>query len=172
MTKALKIVELGDPILFKKSAPIPDVLHPDIQTLIDQMIETLKHANGVGLAAPQVGVSKRLYLVWPDPVATTAADIRIVINPKLTQLPSPKVRDIEGCLSIPGMRGTVSRHQLVQLQYQDRTGETHSVTLRDFEARIVQHEHDHLDGIVYLDRISSTQDLMTEGYYTRMEETL
>ena len=88
MTKALKIVELGDPILFKKAAPIPDVLHPDIQTLIDQMIETLKHANGVGLAAPQAGVSKRLYLVWPDPVATTAADIRIVINPKLTQ-PQP-----------------------------------------------------------------------------------
>ena len=170
MTKALKIVELGNPILFKKAAPIPDVRHPDIQTLIDQMIETLKQANGVGLAAPQVGVSKRLYLVWPDPVATTAADIRVVINPKLTLLPSPKIRDIEGCLSIPGMRGTVSRHQHVQLHYQDRTGDSHTVTLQDFEARIVQHEHDHLDGIVYLDRMQSTHDLMTEHYYTHMED--
>jgi peptide deformylase len=169
MTKALKIVELGNPILFKKAAPIPDVQHPDIQTLIDQMIETLKDANGVGLAAPQVGVSKRLYLIWVDPVDTSAATIRVVINPKLTVIPSNKVRDIEGCLSIPGLRGTVSRNQQVQLHYQDRTGSEHTVHAYDFEARIIQHEHDHLDGIVYLDRLKSSHDLMTESYYTTME---
>lgn len=167
----LEIVKLGDPVLFKKAAPVTDIAQA--QDLIDNMIASLIQAKGVGLAAPQVGVSLRLYIIWPNPNSRYPncpeedAPI-VVINPKLKTLPSKKVKDWEGCLSIPGLRGQVSRPDKVQVEFTDRYGNQQVIEAEDFPARIFQHEHDHIDGILFLDRLKSTKDLMMESEYIKL----
>lgn len=161
MSHILPIVELGDPVLFRKAKPVKNI--SAVLPLVNNMIATLIDQVGLGLAAPQVGVSQRLYLSWvspPDP-----ANITVFINPVLTYLPSPKQVEIEGCLSIPGIRGHVSRYRDVQVQYYDQYNTQHTQRFSGLAARVIQHEHDHIDGVLFLDRIKSTRDMMTETVY-------
>lgn len=169
MTESLPIAQLGNPILRQQAQLVDNIQDERIQQLIDALIVTATNANGVGIAAPQVSQSYRLFIVasrpnprYPDaPLMEPTA----MINPQIIAHSSDIVKGWEGCLSIPGMRGLVPRYQAIEVEYTTRDGKRHRQELTDFVARIFQHEHDHLDGIVFLDRIESTQDLMTEQEY-------
>jgi peptide deformylase len=166
MAERLQVIELGNPILRQPAKWVEDVSSPQIQTLIDDLILTVREANGVGIAAPQTAASERLFIVAsrPNPRYPNAPAMEptAMINPRIVAYSSEMVQGWEGCLSVPGMRGLVSRHQAIEVEYTSRDGTLHQQTFTDFVARIFQHELDHLDGMVFLDRMGSTQDLMTE----------
>jgi peptide deformylase len=167
-----EITQLGNPILRQRAKDVANVSDSRIQTLIDDMILTMHHGQGVGLAAPQVSEPYRIFIVasqanerYPD-----APDMEplAMINPKLNIPDAAKVKDWEGCLSIPGIRGLVPRRAQIEVEYLDRQGKKVKGVFDDFIARIIQHEHDHLVGVVFLDRLDSTQDLITELEYYRL----
>jgi peptide deformylase len=159
------ILRMGEPLLLQRAAEVPDPRAPWVSELLADMDETMRAANGAGLAAPQVGVSARIVIFgveasprYPDapPVPRT-----VLINPVLTPL-GPEMEDgWEGCLSVPGMRGVVPRYQRLRYQGVDESGREIDRTVEGFHARVVQHEVDHLDGVLYPMRI---RDLSRFGY--------
>lgn len=175
MTSQLQVIELGNPLLHQTAQILQIAESRDgnatpwgdrLETLIDNLINTVKAANGVGIAAPQVAESLRLFIVASHPnsrypnapeMAPTA-----MINPQMIAHGDETELGWEGCLSIPGIRGLVPRWKEIEVEYCDRAGQLQKQVLTDFVARIFQHELDHLDGIVFLDRVASTQNLMTE----------
>ncbi|HAZ48104.1 MAG TPA: peptide deformylase [Cyanobacteria bacterium UBA11369] len=165
----MAIIQLGNPILRQHSKPIDNVGEPCIQTLIDELIATVAKANGVGIASPQVAESYRLFIVAsrPNPRYPNAPTMEptAMINPRIIAHSSEVVKGWEGCLSVPGIRGLVPRYQAIEVEYTSQDGKLHRQELRDFVARIFQHEYDHLDGIVFIDRVESTKELMTEQEY-------
>ena len=166
MPRILEIAQLGDPIIRKRSAEVIDIHDPQVQALIDNLFATVAEENGMGIAAPQVSVSKRIIILSPKPnarypYAPTMEPI-VMINPETTWASSDKEKDWEGCLTVPGIRGLVPRHRTIQVRYQSRNGEIIEKEYDGFLARVFQHEVDHLDGLVFLDRIETTQDLVTE----------
>lgn len=171
MDTILPIIQLGDPVLRRKAEPISKVHDNRIQNLIDDMLATVMHANGVGIAAPQVGESDRLFIVASHPNSryphSPEMEPTAMINPKVLAHSEEVVKDWEGCLSIPGIRGLVPRYQAIKVEYVDREGGRQTQELTGFIARIFQHESDHLDGIVFLDRLESTQDIVTEQEYQK-----
>lgn len=171
MSEILSITQLGDPILRQQAQPISNTHDGQIQKLIDDLIAIVSQANGVGIAAPQVAHSYRLFIVASRPNArypsAPAMEPTAMLNPKIIAHSSEVVKGWEGCLSIPGIRGTVLRYQAVEVEYTTRDGKLHRQELTDFVARIFQHELDHLDGIVFLDRLESTQDIITEQEYQK-----
>ncbi len=176
MSKLLEIIELGHPILRQIAAPILDVRDLAIQTLIDDLLLTVKRANGVGIAAPQVARSCQLMIVAsrPNPRYPTAPDMEptAILNPRILSHSTETVIGWEGCLSIPGIRGQVPRYQAIELEYTDRQGGMQKMELTDFVARIFQHEFDHFKGVMFLDRVETTQALVTEKEYQRQMEAL
>jgi peptide deformylase len=154
------IVRLGHPALRALAGPLaPERLaSPETQQLIDDMIETMREAHGVGLAASQVEVGLQLFVY-----ESSGHDIplHVVVNPMITPHERELVYDWEGCLSIPDLRGMVPRHPAVRVQGLDREGRPLDYVCRGLEARIVQHEFDHLNGVVFLDRM---RDFKTLGY--------
>lgn len=171
MSKILSIAQLGNSILRQKAQMITDPSHPEIQQLIDNLIATLTSAEGVGIAAPQVSQSYRLLVVasrpntrYPD---APEMEPTPMINPTIIADSSEKVKGWEGCLSIPGIRGWVSRRQAIEIEYTTREGQLKRQELTGFVARIFQHEFDHLEGLVFLDRVESTLDLITEQEYQK-----
>lgn len=169
MTESLLIAQLGNPILRQKAQDINNIQDEGIQNLIDALIVTATASNGVGIAAPQVSESYRLFIVAsrPNPRYPNAPLMKptAMINPQIIAHSTEIVNGWEGCLSIPGIRGLVPRYQAVEVEYTTRDGKQNRQELTDFVARIFQHEYDHLDGIVFLDRIKNTQDLITEQEY-------
>lgn len=149
----LKIARMGHPVLLLPALVVEDALAPEIQALIAAMAETLEDAGGVGLAAPQVHVGLRLFLFKvPASRAGEGSEmkLRAVINPVLTPVEAAgKESGWEGCLSIPGLRAAVPRWREILLTGVDEAGEAFSEHLSGFAARVVQHEIDHLDGILY-----------------------
>ena len=172
MGKILEIIQLGDPVLRLKAQSVENVQSQRIQKLIDNLIATVKQANGVGIAAPQVQVSDRLFIIAsrPNPRYPNAPEMSptAMINPRILAHSTDTIKDWEGCLSIPGIRGLVPRHQAIEVEYTDRKGKLQKQELTDFVARIFQHECDHLDGIMFLDRLESTHDIITEQQYQRI----
>jgi len=171
MAEILQIIQLGDPVLRSPAQVVENVREQRIQNLIDNLITTVAQANGVGIAAPQVAESCRLFIVASRPnlryphapeMAPTA-----MINPTILAHSTEVVKGWEGCLSIPGIRGFVPRFQAIEVEYINRDGKSQKQELTDFVARIFQHEYDHLDGIVFLDRLESTQDIITEQEYQK-----
>ena len=161
----LKVAHLGHPILRQVAEPVsPEAIGaPEIQRLIDDMFETMDDHDGAGLAAPQVHVSRRIAIYgvdanprYPD---AEAVPLTVLINPKLTPLGEEQEEDWEGCLSVPDLRGKVPRFARVRVEAYGRDGERLRFEARDFHARVVQHECDHLDGKVYLDRMRSMETL-------------
>lgn len=154
------IVRLGHPALRAVAGALsPESLaSPETQLLIDDMVDTMHEAHGVGLAAPQVAAELQLFVY-----ESSAHDIplHVVVNPMITPHERELVYDWEGCLSIPDLRGMVPRHPAVRVQGLDREGKPLDYVCRGFEARIVQHEFDHLNGVVFLDRM---RDFKTLGY--------
>lgn len=171
MSEILSICELGNPVLRSYAHPIENMWEEPIQTLIDNLIVTASQANGVGIAAPQVGMSDRLFIITSRPTLrypnAPVMEPTPMINPKILSHSPQIVKDWEGCLSVPGIRGLVPRYQTIEVEYTSREGKICHQELTDFVARIFQHELDHLDGIVFLDRVESTQELITEAEYQK-----
>jgi peptide deformylase len=171
MGELLPIIQLGDPILRQKATLVENINDERIQKLIDDLTTTVAQANGVGIAAPQVAQSCRLFIVAsrPNPRYPNAPEMEptAMINPKIIAHSTEIVKGWEGCLSIPGIRGFVPRSQAIEVEYTDRNGKLQKQEFTDFVARIFQHEYDHLDGIVFLDKLESTLDIMTEKVYQK-----
>lgn len=171
MSEILEIIQLGDPVLRSPAQLVENIQDWRVQKLVDDLITTVKQANGVGIAAPQVAASYRLFIVAsrPNPRYPNAPEMEptAMINPKILAHSSETIKDWEGCLSIPGIRGSVPRYQAIEVEYTDPDSKLHRQELTDFVARIFQHELDHLDGIVFLDRLESMQDIMTEQEYQK-----
>lgn len=169
MTKPLEISQLGNPILRQTARPVEE--NTDINFLIDALIATATAANGVGIAAPQVSEPYRLFIVAsrPNPRYPHAPTMEptAMINPTILSHSDQIVKDWEGCLSIPGLRGLVPRYRAIEVEYTDRWGKRQHQQLTDFVARIFQHELDHLDGILFVDRLNIL-DLVTEQEYQRL----
>jgi len=171
MGEILQISQLGNPVLRRQAQAIENVEDEHLQKLIDNLIHTAQNANGVGIAAPQVAQSYRLLIVASRPSdrypQAPTMEPTAMINPRIISRSNELVKDWEGCLSIPGIRGLVPRSRRIEIEYTSRYGKLYRQELTDFVARIVQHEYDHLDGIVFLDRVENTQELMTEQEYQK-----
>lgn len=173
------IVRLGHPALRSPAEQVnrTRLADPELQTLIDDMIETMFESGGVGLAAPQIGIELQLFVyVVVDPDAEVAGDdgerepeLRVLINPTIDPRPGELVYDWEGCLSIPDLRGLVPRHPEVRVHATGRDGRPIDYPAQGYEARIIQHEYDHLNGVVFLDRM---RDLRSLAFGAEWEEFL
>lgn len=166
-----QIAQLGQPVLREVARKIDDPRAPAIQALINDMLATVADADGVGIAAPQVYEPLSLFIVAsrPGPRYPYALQMEptAMINPEILWVSEDTMKGWEGCLSIPGLRGLVPRHTRLGVRYLDRQGEVQEEEYSDFPARIFQHEFDHIQGIVFIDRIESTCDLVTEKEYLR-----
>ena len=160
----LKVARLGHPVLRQRADPVPvdEIRSPGVQRFIDDMIETMREYDGAGLAANQVHALQRIAVIevqgnprYPD---VAQIPLMVLLNPVVTRLTDEMEDGWEGCLSVPDMRGRVPRYTAVRLQGRDRAGEPIDLIAKDFFARVIQHETDHLDGIVYVDRM---RDLST-----------
>ncbi len=172
MARLLQIAQLGHPVLRQRAAEVGDVHDLPLQALIDDMLQTVADANGVGIAAPQVYESRRIFIIasWPNPRYPYAPKMEptVLINPAITWQSEATEKDWEGCLSIPGMRGLVPRHKAIRVRYLSRDNEPLETEYSGFVARIVQHELDHLNGIVFLDRVESTRELVMQKEWLKI----
>ena len=161
----LPIVAYGNPVLKKKANDI-DPVADEVQELIDNMWETMYNANGVGLAAPQVGKSWRIFIIDPSPFAAdeSLSDAekkeleslkQTFINPEILEQEGDEWNFEEGCLSIPDVREDVFRKQGILIAYQDREGNEREERFSGVAARVIQHEYDHIEGVLFTDRISA-----------------
>lgn len=165
----LKIAVLGNPVLRIPAEPVKNTQAPDIQRLIDDMIETMREYRGVGLAAPQVHRGLQIVTIEADRDGGEGKldAPTVLINPRITPVSDQMEEDWEGCLSIPNLRGKVSRNKEIEVQAQDRRGRTLHLSVRDFLARVIQHECDHLNATVFLDRMKSFETLTFLEEYAR-----
>ena len=160
----LKVAKLGNPVLRQIAKPVPTsaIRSHEIRRLIKDMVTTMREYGGVGLAAPQVHESVQIAVIErledAVPSKRQPTQLQVLINPDLTVLADELEEDWEGCLSIPDLRGRVPRYKTIHVQALDRNGNTLDFIANDFHARVIQHEFDHLNGKVYLDRM---RDLTT-----------
>ncbi len=160
----LKLARMGHPVLRQPARSIPagQMDNPALQRLIDDMALTMVEDEGIGLAAPQVFQSVRLVVLGTSETADTGGTTNshtVLINPVWLERTGDMVEDWEGCLSLPGLRGLVPRHNLVRLQALDRSGHSVQLEAEGYMARVLQHEIDHLDGILYVDRMPDLRHL-------------
>ena len=166
-----KIAQLGDPVLRRKARAIDNISSPALRALVDDLFETVRAANGAGIAAPQVSRSDRLIIVCsrPSPRYPYAPEMEptVMINPRIDWRNDKLEKDWEGCLSIPGIRARVPRNTSVGVSYESLDGISVQREFSGFVARVFQHEVDHLDGMVYLDRVESNRDIFTEQEFLK-----
>jgi peptide deformylase len=164
----LKVSRMGHPVLRKKVKPVPaaEIASAPMQRLIDDMAHTMLEYNGVGLAAPQVHEELRLFVAQvirdqdeEEANETRKPEILALINPEIKPASRQVEEDWEGCLSIPDLRGLVPRHRDITVKAYDRTGRQIELQASGFMARVIQHETDHLDGVLFLDRMTSMESL-------------
>ena len=165
----LKIARMGHPVLRRRARPVDDPRNPAIARLSADMIETMEDAPGVGLAAPQVHIDRRL-IVFKVPSARLAEGepepppgVTILVNPYWQPLDEEKAVGLEGCLSIPGLRGMVPRFRRIRYGGVTPQGEALEREAADFHARLVQHEIDHLDGMLFIDRMADLRALVFDS---------
>jgi peptide deformylase len=174
----LKIARMGHPVLLRRCDPVPDPGAPEIRRLVADMIETMEDAPGVGLAAPQVHVPLRLF-VFRVPAERGGGDpheqamgTTVLINPELALIGEERVLGWEGCLSIPGLRAAVPRAARIRYRGVDSDGTVIEREAAGFHARVVQHEYDHLDGILYTMRLTDHRLFGFTEEINRLVETL
>ncbi len=160
----LKVARIGHPVIRAKARELKDaeIRSSAVQRLIDDMVTTMHEYDGVGLAAPQVHYALRLAVIEVpahDERAEDAVPLTVLVNPRVTTLGSETLSAYEGCLSIPGLRGVVPRWARVRLEARDREGQPYALEADNFFARVIQHEYDHLDGAVYIDRMQGMRSL-------------
>ena len=170
----LKVAKMGHPVLREKARALDksELKNATVQHFIDSMIDTMHEYSGVGLAAPQVHESIRLFVAMLD--ADGEGEPAVLINPAILIKGDQTVEGWEGCLSIPDIRGRVPRAQHIVVSALDRHGKRFELELRDFAARVVQHENDHLDGVLFFDRMKSLESLTYleefSRYHSRRED--
>jgi peptide deformylase len=169
----LEVLHVGNPLLRDRSRELTldELRAPETQRLIDDLIDTMHATNGAGIAAPQVGSLVRIATIevthnprypYKPPIPLTT-----VVNPVITPLDDELVEINEGCLSVPNMRGNVMRHVNIRVQYLDRDGAEHDEVKRGLTAGTFQHELDHLDGVLFLDRVHDSHSLTTWEQFER-----
>ena len=172
----LQIVTLPDEVLRQKARPVTK-FDAELQTLVDDMIETMRAANGVGLAAPQIGQSRQLAIIESLPKTDeegneieNSRELFVIVNPRITWESRDVLDGIEGCLSIPGYLGEVERAYSVRVRAQDRHGKPLTFRLKGWTARIFQHEIDHLKGVLFIDKLTARENFWTEEAYYAMRQ--
>jgi len=164
----LKVARMGNPVLREKARPVEpsELCTPATQKLIDDMIQTVVEYQGIGLAGPQVHEGRRIFVAGvengDDPMP-----LMVVVNPELVLLGGTPIEDWEGCLSIPDLRGRVPRAPEVELRALDRHGEILRLKTHGYAARVIQHETDHLDGVLFVDRMRSFDSLTHLDEFSR-----
>jgi peptide deformylase len=172
----LPIAMVGDPVLRERAAEVSsdELRSAQIQQLIDDLIETRRAAGGAGLAAPQVSVSKRIAVVEVDGATRykykPLFPLTVIVNPTIERLSAETLTINEGCLSVPDLRGEVARHVEISMNYFDRNGAECRIVARGLTAGTFQHELDHLDGILFLDRVTDPTTFSTWAEFARYRE--
>ena len=170
-----QIAQLGQPVLRRVAEKVADPTEQVVQSLIDDLLATVAEADGVGIAAPQVFEPLALFIVAsrPNPRYPSAPEMApaVMINPELLWHSDEQEKGWEGCLSIPGLRGLVPRYRRIGVRYLNRAGEVREEEYGDFLARIFQHEFDHVLGMVFLDRVEDSRDMVTEREYARIMQS-
>lgn len=163
----MRITKLGEDILRQKAVPFEmEEINDDLRAFIDEMFDTMNEANGVGLAGPQAGISKRIFVVVADDEVR-----RVFINPQIISTSSELSDYDEGCLSVPGVYETVQRPAKVSVQAYNENGKLFTLDADGLLARIIQHEYDHLEGMLFIDRVSSEfAEKTTEQFKKRAEK--
>jgi peptide deformylase len=165
--KSFVIAQIGEPVLREKAVAVEDFACARLNQFIDKLLASMISAGGVGIAAPQVSCGQQIMIIASKPNArypdAPQMDPLVLINPQIKSLHGPIVSDWEGCLSVPGIRGYVPRHDNVDIEYRDRDGNSVAAQFSGFVARIFLHEHDHLIGLTFVDRVSSNQHLVAES---------
>ena len=164
----LDIVTMPNAILRQKVRPVTQ-FDDELQTLIDNMVETMRSANGIGLAAPQIGENRRLSIIESLPKLDEegeeipdSRDLFVIVNPEIVWTSRDTEDGIEGCLSIPGYLGEVERADSIRVRAQDRHGKKIKLKLGGWTARIFQHEIDHLNGVLFIDKLTAPENLWSE----------
>jgi peptide deformylase len=161
------IIQLGHPTLRKIAAPVSNIESEETQQLISSMLSTVKVAGGVGIAAPQIDVSQRIFIVCSKPndryPNAPLMEPSAIINPVIIEKSEQTKKDWDGCLSVPSLRGLVPRHTSITVEFFDSKNDKHTQTFNDFVARIFQHEIDHLNGLTFVDRVETPKDLFSEA---------
>lgn len=172
MNQGCEIAQLGAHVLRQAATLVVAIDHPTTRKIINDMRMTLANTQGVGLAAPQIGQLERIIIVASRPTTrypnAPLMVPTVMINPEFEILSDEKEKDWEGCLSIPGIRALVPRFKVIKVRYIDENGNSIEKVLKDFVARVFQHEADHLEGKVYLDRIESSMDIISESEYCKL----
>ena len=165
----LKVARMGHPVLRERARPLDksDIKSAAIQKLIDDMIDTMHEYHGVGLAAPQVHEGLRVFVALLDEDPDAKSEAAVIINPEIAPNASAIEEGWEGCLSIPDIRGMVPRYTDIRLKALDRAGRAIELPLKNFPARVAQHETDHLDGVLFFDRMRSFESLTFLDEYSR-----
>jgi peptide deformylase len=171
----LKVARLGHPVLRAKALPVPpsQITSPGVQQLIDDMFETMAEYSGIGLAAPQVHEGLRIFVAGVRPPSQEAGPDEegmpyiTVINPEIVPVGEKVLDGWEGCLSVPDIRGLVPRAESIALRAYDRTGRRMTIEVSGLPARVMQHETDHLDGVLFFDRMTSLESLTYMDEYRR-----
>lgn len=170
----LEIATLPDKVLRQKTRPVTR-FDADLQQLIDDMIETMRVAPGVGLAAPQIGQSLSLAVIETLPKVDEedneiegSRDLYVIANPEIVWESPKQVDGIEGCLSIPGYVGEVARAEAVRVRAQDRHGKKIKLRVNGWTARIFQHEIDHLNGVLYIDKLTAPENFWTDEAFSAL----
>lgn len=162
----LPIIAYGDPVLRRKAEDIPKD-HPELNTLIANMFETMYAAHGVGLAAPQIGLSIRLFVIDATPFSDDKEDLKnfkkIFINAQILKENGNEWNFNEGCLSIPDIREDISRKQTIVISYYDENWQHHEETYKGLAARVIQHEYDHIEGKLFTDKLSPLRKEMLKN---------
>jgi peptide deformylase len=165
----LKVARMGHPVLRERARPLDksDIKSAVVQKLIDDMIDTMHEYHGVGLAGPQVHEGLRMFVALLDDEPDSKSPAVVVINPEIIPNTPATEEGWEGCLSIPDIRGMVPRYTDITLKAIDRDGRSVDLKLKNFAARVAQHETDHLDGVLFFDRMKSMQSLTFLDEYSR-----
>ncbi len=186
-----KVARMGHPVLRQKAKKLDptEISSKEIQTLIQDMVETMEEYGGIGIAAPQIHESKSLAIIRMDADSRYTTEgvhlkagssrfkdsegkpITVFINPKIKIIESKKQEYWEGCLSVPGLRGAVRRPQKIAVEYLDEDGNPQTMTASEFSATVLQHELDHLEGILYVDRVEDKTKLMFEEEYLKYHQS-
>lgn len=168
----LKVAHMGHPVLRERARALTksDLSNPLVQKLVDDMIDTMREYHGVGLAAPQVHEGLRLFVAMLVDEPGSSSEVVALVNPEIVPASPAQEEGWEGCLSIPDIRGRVPRFTDVTVSALDREGKAIELTLKGFPARVAQHETDHLDGILFFDRMRSMQSLTFLDEYSRFHE--
>ena len=169
-----EIIKMGNPVLREIAEDFSpkEILSEETQSLVEDMWDSMEAAGGIGLAAPQIGISKQLAVIRLQEQSDRYPDMKdsedfVIFNPKITVLDETEQGFWEGCLSIPGMRGYVERPQNISVSFIDELGEFGTLDLHGFPATVLQHELDHLNGVLYVDRMADLRSLSFEDEWTR-----